>query len=76
MDVTGRLNVLQTVAQGSVFFLLNVSADPGPPQGPLLGHRCSGNQRERRKSEWRIVQDISGARPESGIPHFGPHSTG
>lgn len=58
-----------------LFLLLNVSVAPGPPRDPLLGPLCSGSQRERGKSAWRIEQDISGAKPESGTSHFGPHST-
>lgn len=76
MNVTGWVAVLQAVTQGSIFFLLNISATSGPPRGPLLGHWCSGSQRGRGESARRIVRDMTGARPESGSQHFGPHSTG
>lgn len=56
--------VLQTVIQGSLFFLLNISAAPGSPRGPLLGHWYSGGQGERGESEGRIVWDITEARPD------------
>ena len=76
MNVTGWVAVLQAVTQGSIFFLLNISAAPGPCRGPLLGHWRSGSQRGNGESAWRIVWDMMEARPEGGTRHFGPHPTG